>query len=146
MVPCLNEEGTLGDVLSKINQVCEGRLRDRSTEVIVSDNGSTDDSVEIANRFGARMVHCSTRGYGAALLAGIEAARGEVIVFADSDNTYDFSESPGLIEELEKGFDLVIGSRIGGDIHPGTMPFMHRYVGTPVLNFFSQRALREQRQ
>ncbi len=136
VVPCLNEAQTLPDVLGRINQVCADELGDRETEVIVSDNGSTDDSRSIAESLGARVVECATRGYGAALLAGIESAKCEAVVFADADNTYDFLEAPRLVTELDKGYDFVVGSRLEGDIHPGAMPFMHRYVGTPVLNFF----------
>ncbi len=136
VIPCLNEEGTLPVVLGKINKVCATDFKEYQTEVIVSDNGSTDNSVKIAEEHGAKVVHCLERGYGAALLFGIENANSEIIIFADADNTYDFLETPGLVNELEKGFDMVIGSRISGNIHPGAMPFTHRYLGTPVLNFF----------
>ena len=88
----------------------------------------------IAGENDARVVPIPERGYGAALRAGIESAAHEIIVFADADNTYDFLESPRLIAELEKGFDLVIGSRLAGTIHKGAMPLLHRYVGTPALN------------
>jgi glycosyltransferase involved in cell wall biosynthesis len=136
VVPCRNEQETLGRVLTKINKLCEEDFRDRQTEVIVCDNGSTDRSVEICKEHGAKVVHWDRRGYGAALLRGIGEATGEVVVFADADNTYDFLETPRLVEKLEEGFDLVIGSRMQGDIHKGAMPFLHRYLGTPVLNFF----------
>ena len=136
VVPCRNEQETLGHVLIKINKLCEGDFRDRQTEVIVCDNGSTDRSVEICKEHGAKVVHWDRRGYGAALLRGIEEATGEIVVFADADNTYDFLETPRLVEKLEEGFDLVIGSRMQGDIHKGAMPFLHKYLGTPVLNFF----------
>lgn len=135
VIPCLNEEGTLPEVLGKINHVCENELRDIPTEVLVSDNGSTDNSIKIAESYGVRVVSCTTRGYGAALLSGIENASHEIIIFADADNTYDFLESPRLIEEINKGFDLVIGSRFDGKIHHKAMPLMHRYVGTPILNW-----------
>jgi glycosyltransferase involved in cell wall biosynthesis len=136
VIPCLNEHQTLPDVLTKIKKVCLAEFGGRQTEVIVCDNGSTDNSVEIAQESGAKVVHCAEKGYGAALLCGIENARGEVVVFADADNTYDFLETPLLVRELEKGFDLVVGSRLEGDIHPGAMPFLHRHLGTPILNFF----------
>ncbi len=134
IVPCLNEEKTLPEVLQKINRV-RAEMSDRATEIIVADNGSADASASIAERSGARVVPCAERGYGAALRKGIENATGQIIVFADADNTYDFLESPRLIAELEKGCDLVIGSRLAGTIHKGAMPFLHRYVGTPVLNW-----------
>ena len=136
VIPCLNEQNTLAEILSKINKVCMSHLKDRQTEIIVSDNGSTDKSVSIAEEHGARVVNCSERGYGAALLSGIHAARYDAVIFADADNTYDFLEAPELVNELDKGFDLVVGSRIQGEIHRGAMPFLHKYVGTPVLNFF----------
>ena len=136
VVPCLNEQETLPDVLTKIKKVCLAEFEARQTEVIVCDNGSTDNSVKIAQEYGAKVVHCAEKGYGAALLSGIENATGEIVVFADADNTYDFLETPLLIRELEKGFDLVIGSRLEGNIHPGAMPFLHRHLGTPILNFF----------
>ncbi len=135
VVPCLNEQETLPEVLAKIKRVCETDFKQRRTEVIVSDNNSTDDSVKIAEEYGARIVRCAERGYGAALLCGIKNATCEMVVFADADNTYDFLEAPKLIYELEKGFDLVIGSRLQGRIYPGAMPFLHRYLGTPFLNW-----------
>lgn len=134
VVPCLNEEHTLPLVLEKIRGVCTKELSRRMTEIIVSDNGSTDRSREIAREYGARVVECRERGYGAALQFGIRNAVHDIIVFADADNTYDFRESPRLVEELERGYDLIIGSRLKGNVHAGAMPFLHRYVGTPVLN------------
>jgi len=136
VIPCLNEQKTLPDVLIKIKQVCAVHFRDRQTEIVLSDNGSTDNSVKIAEERGARVVHCVEKGYGAALLFGIQKAICDIVIFADADNTYDFLESAKLVDELEKGFDLVIGSRLNGQIHKGAMPVLHRYLGTPVLNFF----------
>jgi glycosyltransferase involved in cell wall biosynthesis len=136
VIPCRNEQETIGQVLAKINRLCEHDFKDRQTQVIVCDNGSTDRSVEICKVYGVDVVHWDRLGYGAALLRGIEEAIGEVIIFADADNTYDFLETPRLVDRLEEGYDLVIGSRLQGDIHKGAMPFLHRYLGTPVLNFF----------
>jgi glycosyltransferase involved in cell wall biosynthesis len=136
VVPCLNEEKVLHYVLEKINTVKQTILTDRAVEVIVADNGSTDRSVEIAESFGARVVHCTERGYGAALQGGIRSAANDVVVFADADDTYDFLESPALIQKLDDGdYDMVLGSRMTGTIHDGAMPPLHRYVGTPVLSF-----------
>lgn len=136
VIPCLNEQETLPIVLEKINKVCHTDFHDRKTEVIVSDNGSTDNSKQIAQKYGAKVVHCKEKGYGAALQFGIKNAINEVIVFADADNTYDFLETPKLVEELEKGFDFVYGLRLKGDIKTNAMPFLHRHLGTPILNFF----------
>ncbi len=133
VIPCLNEQETLPEVLTKVNRVCRTLLADRETEVIVADNGSSDGSVAVAESHGARVVHCGRLGYGEALLCGIRQARGDLVLFADADNTYDLLEAPRLVEQLDRGFDLVIGSRLYGHIHPGAMPFLHRYVGTPVL-------------
>jgi glycosyltransferase involved in cell wall biosynthesis len=136
VIPCLNEEKVLPFVLTKLNTVKESILTDRPVEIIVSDNGSTDNSVSVAESFGARVIHCRERGYGAALQCGIRGATHEVIVFADADDTYDFLEAPNLIAKLDAGnYDMVLGSRIDGTIHDGAMPFLHRYVGTPVLGF-----------
>jgi glycosyltransferase involved in cell wall biosynthesis len=136
VIPCLNEEQVLPYVLRKINAVKDGELKDRRVDVIVADNGSTDGSVAVAERFGARVVHCSERGYGAALKCGIYAAETEAIIFADADDTYDFLEAPRLIKTLDEGYDIVLGSRLRGTVHDGAMPLLHRYLGTPVLNFF----------
>ena len=135
VIPCLNEEKTLPIVLEKINRVRESSLSGYKTEIVVSDNGSTDNSIEIAKKFGARVVHCPTKGYGAALKNGINNAEEENVVFADADDTYDFFETPKLIFELERGYDLVIGDRINGNIHKGAMPWLHQYLGTPILTF-----------
>lgn len=134
VIPCLNEEKTLPFVLDKIQKIRKEELKDYFTEVIVSDNGSTDKSVEIAESFGAKVVHCKTRGYGAALDFGIKNSSCEYIIFADADDTYDFLESPKLFFEAIKGYDLVIGNRLNGNLQKKAMPFLHRYVGTPVLN------------
>jgi len=135
VIPCLNEEKTLPYVLEKVVRVCNKELKDCRTEIILSDNGSEDKSIEIAKAYGVRIGNCRTRGYGAALKYGILLAENDVIVFADADDTYDFSETPILIKEIEKGYDLVIGSRLKGNIHSGAMPFLHHYLGTPILNF-----------
>ncbi|MHC4292093.1 MAG: glycosyltransferase family 2 protein [Planctomycetota bacterium] len=135
VIPCLDEEETLPYVLEKINQLQQGALNNRNVELVVSDNGSTDHSISIAQAHNARVIHCRTKGYGAALMAGIEAATGDIVIFADADDSYNFLESPLLIEEIEKGYDLVVGSRFDGKIESGAMPLIHRYVGTPILNW-----------
>lgn len=133
VVPCLNEEATLPLVLAKLNTLRADLAR--PVEVIVSDNGSTDRSVAIAESMGARVVPSLERGYGVALLNGISAASHDIVAFADADDTYDFLEAPGLLEQMDAGATLVIGSRLRGRIYPGAMPFLHRLAGTPMLNF-----------
>ena len=130
VIPCLNE--------AKNIQECVRRARDAmqqagiAGEVVVADNASEDDSAALARAAGARVVHEPRRGYGSAYMAGFAAARGEFIVMGDADLTYDFREIPRFVEELEAGADLVMGDRMD-NIHPGAMPWLHRYVGNPVL-------------
>jgi hypothetical protein len=104
-----------------------------SGEVVVSDNGSTDRSVELARAAGARVVHQPARGYGNAYLKGFEEARGDIIVMGDSDDTYDFSRLDLLVDKLLEGNDYVLGNRFGGQMAPKAMPWTHRYIGNPVL-------------
>jgi glycosyltransferase involved in cell wall biosynthesis len=134
VLPCLNEAQSLPAVLERIQETRQSVLRDRETEIVVVDNGSTDQTADIARQNGARVIECAQRGYGIALQSGFSAARHAAVVFADADNSCDFMEAYNLILELEKGYDMVIGSRLRGKIHPGAMPFLHRYLGTPVLN------------
>ncbi|MDF3819107.1 glycosyltransferase family 2 protein [Leptospira sp. 96542] len=136
VIPCLNEEKTLPFVLEKLNQVKKNHSKEYDIEILVSDNGSSDRSVSIAKKMGARVSNATFKGYGAALDNGIKNAKGNIIVFADADDTYDFLESPALIKKLITGeHDMVIGSRLDGNIHKGAMPFLHRYLGTPVINW-----------
>jgi hypothetical protein len=101
--------------------------------VVVADNGSEDGSAELARRAGARVVHEPRRGYGRAYLAGFAAARGVYVVMADADLTYDFAEIPRFLAELQSGADMVVGDRMD-NIHPGAMPWHHRYIGNPLLS------------
>lgn len=103
-------------------------------EIIIADNGSTDGSPELAEQAGARVVAVEQRGYGAALLGGIAAARGKYVVMGDADGSYDFGEIPRFVAKLEEGYDLVMGNRFAGGIEPGAMPWHHRYIGNPVLS------------
>lgn len=131
VMPCLNEERTIGACVTK---ALEGiRRTGLPGEVVVSDNGSTDSSVEIASELGARVIHQPKRGYGNAYRAGFEGARGKYIVMGDSDDTYDFTEIGALVDKLREGNDYVLGSRFAGTILPGAMPWLHQYIGNPVL-------------
>jgi len=104
-------------------------------EVLVADNGSTDDSPSLATAAGARVVSVAEPGYGAALNAGIAAARGRYVVMGDADDSYDFSRLDAFLEKLRAGYPLVMGNRFKGGIRPGAVPPLHRYVGNPVLSF-----------
>lgn len=131
VMPCLNEEDTIGSCVTK---ALEGiRQSGLPGEVIVSDNGSTDRSIEIAESLGARVIHQPKRGYGNAYLAGFNAARGKYIVMGDSDDTYDFTQIPLFVEKLREGNEYVLGSRFAGTILPGAMPWANRYIGNPIL-------------
>jgi hypothetical protein len=131
VLPCLNEAETLETCIRKA-QGAIGRLG-LAGEVIVADNGSTDGSQEIARRLGARVVDIPVRGYGAALQGGIEAARGQYVIMADADDSYDLAGLEPFVAKLREGFDLVMGNRFAGGIAPGAMPPLHRYLGNPVL-------------
>jgi glycosyltransferase involved in cell wall biosynthesis len=140
VMPCLNEEGTVGLCIEKALRSFAGL--GIAGEVIVADNGSTDRSVEIATRMGARVVVQEVRGYGAALSKGISAARGEVIVMGDADDSYDWSAVGQFVRKIDEGYDLVMGNRFKGGIAPGAMPPLHRYLGNPVLSAISRVAFR----
>lgn len=136
LMPCLNEAETLAICIEKA-QDCIKRLGIVG-EVLIADNGSTDGSIEIAQNLGARVVPVPERGYGAALLGGIEAAHGTYVIMGDADDSYDFSQLDSFIAELRKGSDLVMGNRFKGGISEGAMPFLHRYLGNPVLSFIGR--------
>jgi len=132
LMPCLNEAETLAFCVRQAVTA----LRDNNVagEVLVADNGSTDGSQQIATDEGARVVNVPTRGYGAALIAGIDAARGKYILMADADASYHFEHLPRFLPKLDEGYDLVMGNRFSGSIEPGAMPPLHRYLGNPVLS------------
>lgn len=132
LMPCLNEAETLGICIRKAMEY----LAHSSVagEVLIADNGSTDGSQAIAEGLGARVVAVPARGYGAALIAGIDAARGQFVIMGDSDDSYDFSALDPFMEKLREGYALVMGNRFRGGIKPGAMPPLHRYLGNPVLS------------
>ncbi len=142
VLPCLNEAKTL--------PVCIGKalrfLRESGIEgeIIVADNGSSDGSVGLANALGARVVPVAIKGYGAALSAGIHAAEGKFVIMGDSDDSYDFLNLQPFVDRLREGYDLVMGNRFQGGISRGAMPFMHRFVGNPMLSALGRRIYRHE--
>jgi glycosyltransferase involved in cell wall biosynthesis len=130
VIPCLNEAENIEECVRRALEAME--QAGIPGEVVVADNDSEDGSAELAAAAGARVVHEPRRGYGSAYLAGFAAARGEYIVMGDADLTYDFNEIPRFVAELDKGAQLVMGDRMD-NIHPGAMPWLHRYVGNPIL-------------
>jgi glycosyltransferase involved in cell wall biosynthesis len=132
LMPCLNEAETLAICIQK----AQGYLAQSGIagEVVIADNGSTDGSQAIAEGLGARVVPVPQRGYGAALIAGIAAARGRFVIMGDSDDSYDFARLDPFVARLRDGADLVMGNRFKGGIAKGAMPPLHRYLGNPVLS------------
>jgi len=130
-MPCLNEAETLARCIQAAQQALDaGGFKG---EVIVADNGSTDGSVAIANELGARVVEVARKGYGNALMGGVQAAEGAFVIMGDADESYDFAAIAPFIERLRRGDDLVVGNRFLGGIRPGAMPWSHRWLGNPVL-------------
>lgn len=131
LMPCLNEEASVADCVEEARKA----LADMGAEgeVIVVDNGSTDASAHAADSAGARVVFTGERGYGNAYLQAFREARGQYLVMGDADGTYDFGEISSFVEPLRSDVDMVMGSRIRGEIEPGAMPWIHRYVGTPLF-------------
>jgi glycosyltransferase involved in cell wall biosynthesis len=136
VMPCLNEAETVGVCVEKaLRAMHDAGIQG---EVIIADNGSTDGSREIAVQKGARVLDVAERGYGSALQAGIADARGEYILMGDSDDSYNFMQAPEFLQKLREGYDLVMGNRFSGEIRPGAMPPLHRYLGNPVLTFIGR--------
>ncbi len=136
VMPCLNEADTVGICVEKaVRAMTDAGI---AGEVILADNGSSDDSKAIAQSLGARTIDVAERGYGAALISGIEASRGRYVIMGDADDSYDFLEIPAFVEQLRQGYDLVQGCRLprgGGRVMPGAMPFLHRWFGNPALSW-----------
>ena len=131
LMPCLNEAETLAVCIQKARSFLE--RTGINGEIVIADNGSTDGSQAIAKELGARVVPIPARGYGAALIGGIRAARGRYVIMGDSDDSYDFSALDNFVAELRNGWQLVMGNRFQGGVKPGAMPPLHRYLGNPVL-------------
>lgn len=136
VLPCLNEAETVALCVKAALAALE--RSGLTGEVLVADNGSTDGSQELARAAGARVVLVPQRGYGAALLGGIAAARGRTIVMGDADMSYDFGAVPEFVKAMDAGAELVMGSRFRGGIEPGAMPPLHRWLGNPVLSFLGR--------
>lgn len=136
VIPCLNEALTIaGCVREAMAALADNHVEG---EVVVADNGSTDDSVALATTAGARVVPIREKGYGYALRGGIAAARGRYIIMGDADGSYDFSHLPRFVDRLRAGADLVMGNRFQGGIQPGAMPWKNRYLGNPLLSFIGR--------
>ncbi len=131
VMPCLNEVEAIAFCVEQAQRCIRENQLD--AEIVVADNGSEDGSIELARSLGARVIAVSQRGMGAALIAGISAAKGKLIIMGDADGSYDFSQTMPFLKELRRGLDLVVGNRFQGGIEKGAMPFLHRYLGNPVL-------------
>src|SRR3989441_10812106 len=139
-MPCLNEAATVGRCVAKARGFLQRAGIDG--EVLIADNGSDDGSRMLAERAGARVIEVPARGYGAALAGGIAAARGRSIIIGDADDSYDFARLEGFVAKLREGYPLVMGNRFRGGIRKGAMPFLHRYLGNPVLSFVGRLLFR----
>jgi glycosyltransferase involved in cell wall biosynthesis len=139
VMPCLNEVDTLEVCIKKAEQgIREANI---PGEIVIADNGSTDGSPDLARSLGARVVNVSAKGYGNALMGGIDAAKGRFIIMGDADDSYDFREIPRIVAKLREGYDLVQGCRLpsgGGTVLPGAMPFLHRWWGNPMFSIMAR--------
>ncbi len=136
VMPCLNEAETLAICITKANNwIIQNNV---IGEVVIGDNGSTDGSQKIATDLGARVINVPSKGYGSALMGAIEASYGKYVIMGDSDDSYDFGNLTLFVQELRNGHDLVMGNRFKGGVAKGAMPFLHRYLGNPVLSFIGR--------
>ena len=136
VIPCLNEAKSLGFCLDKAFRFL--KENNIAGEVIVVDNGSTDDSVKIANSFSTRLIEEEEKGYGRAIITGMKAAKGKYLFMGDADDSYDFYPLMPFMDKMRNGYDIVIGNRFKGGIKKGAMPFLHQYLGNPVLSFIGR--------
>ena len=137
LMPCLNEEKTVGNCVERAREVLQEYAWEG--EILVIDNGSEDASAEKAEVAGARVIQVSQKGYGVALAGGISCAKYEYVLMLDADGSYDVREGMAFLEKLEAGFDLVIGNRFLGEIHAGAMPWLHQHIGNPVLSAIGRK-------
>ena len=133
LIPCLNEADTIESCIKKAQQFINNN--DIDAEILVADNGSTDNSKSIALNNKVRVVDVEEKGYGSTLLKGIKKSNGKFVIFADSDDSYDLSKLEPFIQKLKEGYDFVTGNRFKGNIKKGAMPFLHQYFGNPFLSF-----------
>lgn len=136
LMPCLNEAANIGYALDAAQAFLQHSHI--HGELLVVDNGSTDESVSIAKAHGARVITEPLKGYGMALRTGMKHAQGTYIIMGDCDSTYDFSDLMPFVEQLQNGYDFVIGNRFAGGIAKGAMPFSHRYFGVPFLSWLGR--------
>lgn len=136
VMPCLNEAETIETCIRKAFTWME--KNGVNGEVVIGDNGSTDGSQKMATDLGARVIDIPRKGYGSALMGAIEASKGKYVIMGDSDDSYDFSNLNLYLDQLRNGYDLVMGNRFKGGIAPGAMPFLHKYLGNPVLSFIGR--------
>ena len=136
VMPCLNEAETLATCISKAQQFLD--LNNINGEIIIADNGSVDESLTIAKKHKVNIIHINDKGYGNALKAGINATKGTYVIMGDADDSYDFSKLDSFLEKLRSGFDLVLGNRFKGGIEKDAMPFLHKYLGNPLLSFIGR--------
>ena len=136
LMPCLNEAETLAICIRKAKKFLSENNIDG--EVLISDNGSTDGSQDIAKAEGARVVSTDIKGYGSALINGTKNAYGKYVIMGDADDSYDFLHLMPFVEKLREGYDLVMGDRFAGGIEEGAMPWSHKYIGNPVLSFIGR--------
>jgi glycosyltransferase involved in cell wall biosynthesis len=136
LMPCLDEALTVETCIQKARAYLS--KRGIIGEIVIADNGSTDGSQRLAEAAGARVVHIENKGYGAALIGGIHAAKGRFVIIGDADDSYDFADLDGFVDRLRHGFKLVMGNRFTGGIKPGAMPLLNRYLGNPLLSFIGR--------
>lgn len=139
LIPALNEEKTIKIVIEKAQKwIKENKI---DGEILVIDNGSRDNTKEIALKSGARVIHIVKRGYGVALINGIKNSLGKYVIFGDADDSYNFLELDDFWNKLNSGYDVVIGNRYAGNMEKGSMKFSHKYIGTPILSYLVRKKI-----
>lgn len=137
LIPCLNEEKTIGICIKKAKEFIEKNKIE--AEILIVDNGSTDNSIQIAKKLETRIIFVKEKGYGNALIQGTKAAKGKYIIMGDADDSYNFLELDEFIRKLDDGYDLVIGNRFKGKMEKGAMKVLHRYIGTPLISMIARK-------